>query len=192
LLYSLSSLLIFSYGHVYNLFEMQPGWLSALGRHRVLAPLWIMLAAAGSWFLLRRLKDTRQVTRSLNAAALVMAALPLAQLAWYQWQSLQAREQPLDLPVDLSALRLPPDQPPPDVYYIILDGYARGDVLSKTMGFDNTPFLSELQRLGFIVTLCSQSNYAQTELSLASSLNLVYLDRLIPIDAESQDRLPLR
>jgi hypothetical protein len=192
LLCSLYSLLFFSYGHVYNLLEMQPGWLAALGRHRVLAPLWVILAAAGSGWLLRRLKDTARFTRSLNAIAVVMAALPLAQLAWYQGQSMQVQEHPDDLPAEFSALNLPPDQPPPDVYYIILDGYARGDVLIHTMGFDNTPFLSELQRLGFYLAACSQSNYAQTELSLASSLNSLYLDSLVPIDPESQDRLPLR
>jgi hypothetical protein len=58
------------------------------------------------------------------------------------------------------------------------------------MGFENTPFLAELQRLGFYVASCSRSNYAQTEFSLASSLNLTYLDDLI--DVEAQNRLALR
>jgi len=192
LLCSLYSLLFFSYGHVYNLLEMQPGWASALGRHRVLAPIWLILAAAGSRGLLRRLKDTARFTRSLNVVAAVMATLPLAQLAWFQWQSLRVQEQPTNLSAEFTGLRLPQSQPLPDVYYIILDGYARGDVLQRAMGFDNSAFLSRLQQLGFYVAACSQSNYSQTELSLASSLNLVYLDSLIKIDPESQDRLPLR
>ena len=64
---------------------------------------------------------------------------------------------------------------PPDIYYIILDAYGRSDVLQTTYGIDNSVFLSQLQELGFYVAECSMSNYAQTELSLSSSLNLNYL-----------------
>lgn len=63
----------------------------------------------------------------------------------------------------------------PDVYYVILDGYARADTLARHYGFDNTPFLDELRRRGFIVTDWSTSNYPYTYLSLASSLNERYL-----------------
>jgi hypothetical protein len=44
--------------------------------------------------------------------------------------------------------------------------------------FDNSTFLNDLENLGFYVARCSQSNYAQTELSLSSSLNYNYLDAL--------------
>jgi hypothetical protein len=66
----------------------------------------------------------------------------------------------------------------PDIYYIILDGYARDDILRKFYELDNRDFLDRLRELGFYVAGCSQSNYAQTQLSLASSLNLAYLDSL--------------
>jgi hypothetical protein len=67
---------------------------------------------------------------------------------------------------------------PPDIYYIILDGYGRGDVLENEYGYDNTDFINSLRDLGFYVAECSQSNYAQTQLSLASSLNFNYIDAL--------------
>jgi hypothetical protein len=63
----------------------------------------------------------------------------------------------------------------PDVYYIILDSYARQDALREEYGFDNSAFIDELRARGFYVAECSQSNYARTELSLASSLNYDYL-----------------
>ena len=40
----------------------------------------------------------------------------------------------------------------PDVYIIVVDGYARGDILSEYYGFDNTPFLSALEELGFNIS----------------------------------------
>jgi len=67
---------------------------------------------------------------------------------------------------------------PPDIYYIILDGYGRSDVLKNEYGYDNSDFLKALEDLGFYVAECSQSNYAQTQLSLSSSLNFNYIDTL--------------
>jgi hypothetical protein len=70
---------------------------------------------------------------------------------------------------------MPEDETPPDVYFIILDAYARDDQLAKQLGFDNTPFLEEMRALGFYVPLCSRSNYTLTELSLTSAMNFSYL-----------------
>jgi len=73
-------------------------------------------------------------------------------------------------------LRAP--QNPPDVYYFILDSYARADLLKKAYGYDNSEFLKELQARGFYIADCSQSNYVRTDVSLASSLNMSYLQDL--------------
>ncbi len=45
-------------------------------------------------------------------------------------------------------------------------------------GYDNTEFLNALRERGFYVGECSQSNYVRTEISLASSLNMMYLQDL--------------
>jgi hypothetical protein len=63
----------------------------------------------------------------------------------------------------------------PDVYYVILDGYARADALARNYGHDNQPFLDGLRERGFVVADRSTSNYPYTYLSLASSLNERYL-----------------
>ncbi len=65
-----------------------------------------------------------------------------------------------------------------DVYYVILDRYARGDQLREVYGFDNEPFLTALEARGFFVARESYSNYQRTAHSLASSLNAAYLDFL--------------
>lgn len=70
----------------------------------------------------------------------------------------------------------PPSKP--DVYYIILDRYASDTTLREQFGFDNTPFLRFLRRKGFRVAPGSRANYPRTSFSLASSLNMEFLDGL--------------
>jgi hypothetical protein len=63
----------------------------------------------------------------------------------------------------------------PDIFYIILDGYGRGDVLADLYGFDNQPFLDSLRRKGFYVADQSHTNYIQTIFSIPSGLNFSYI-----------------
>lgn len=64
----------------------------------------------------------------------------------------------------------------PDIYYIIPDMYVRSDYLKDIYDFDNSEFLSYLTQKGFYVADESRTNYPHTTHSLASSLNLMYLD----------------
>ncbi len=64
----------------------------------------------------------------------------------------------------------------PDIYYVILDAHARSDVLRGIYNYDNSDFIRWLRENGFHVAEAGRSNYSQTYLSLASSLNLTYLD----------------
>ena len=75
-----------------------------------------------------------------------------------------------------SALSLKVNGQAPDIYYIILDGYGRSDILKNEYGYDNSDFLNKLRDIGFFIADCAQSNYAQTQLSLASSLNFNYIE----------------
>jgi hypothetical protein len=68
----------------------------------------------------------------------------------------------------------------PDIYYIILDTYASSSTLREFYDFENNTFISFLQDRGFFVAEESFSNYAVTALSLASSLNMDYIDKLSP------------
>ncbi len=62
-----------------------------------------------------------------------------------------------------------------DIYYIVLDRYARADQLKEVYGFDNSEFLDALRTLGFSIADNSYSNYQRTAHSLSSSLNMDYL-----------------
>ena len=63
----------------------------------------------------------------------------------------------------------------PDIYYLVFDKYPNQVVLEEYFSFDNSPFIDGLISRGFIVP-DSYANYPRTKLSLASSLNMRYLD----------------
>ncbi|MDX1510212.1 MAG: sulfatase-like hydrolase/transferase [Nitriliruptorales bacterium] len=81
----------------------------------------------------------------------------------------------------------------PDIVWIIPDRYGRQDALEELFGFDNSPFLEGLEERGFTVLDEALANYNKTAHSMASTLNLEYLDELaaaVP-DDQSGDWGPL-
>ncbi|MCP4703998.1 MAG: hypothetical protein GY865_05255 [candidate division Zixibacteria bacterium] len=79
----------------------------------------------------------------------------------------------------------------PDIYYIILDGYGRQDVLNEIYKYDNSDFIHDLRSRGFYVADSSHSNYCTTTHSVTSALNLDYLHNLIDIDYNTFGSGPL-
>lgn len=189
---TLAVVLFFTYGHVYMGLKQLGPVAIAVVRHRFLAPAWLVLLAAGTFWALRSHAKSIRLTAGLNLVALVLFALPVVQLATFavRWQQLWSTENAGPAPA--VELRLPDGNALPDIYFIVLDAYARDDVLETWYGLDNTPFLEALEATGFYVARCSQSNYALTLLSLASTLNFEYLHNLDDrFTADSDDRSPL-
>jgi hypothetical protein len=88
---------------------------------------------------------------------------------------------------------LQPSTTPPDIYYIILDGYGRSDILQEYFGVQDEEFQNFLRDQGFYVATNSHSNYGQTYFSLASSLNLNYLEPIQQaVGLKGNSRKPLR
>ena len=81
-------------------------------------------------------------------------------------------------------------RPAPDIYYIVLDMYARPDVQKTSFGYDDKTFVDYLSRKGFYVAGESVCNYPFTQWSLASTLNADYLASLgSPADIQSVEKL---
>jgi hypothetical protein len=74
----------------------------------------------------------------------------------------------------------------PDVYYIILDGYASEKVLEKFYGATYDGLYQYLRINNFYVADSSRTNYPTTAPSLSSSLNAQYIDS---IDIKSRQTL---
>ncbi len=66
----------------------------------------------------------------------------------------------------------------PDIYYFIFDRYGGPKMLKEQYGFDNSKFINFLKDKGFYVAEDSTTNYPKTFLSLASSLNMEYVNYL--------------
>lgn len=186
---SLVLVLIFTYGHVYNFLEKS---IPTLGRHRLLLPLWLSLAVIGLWLIARRVKNPFPITRAINVIALVALVFPIFQIASWEIQQGKESENTVVAIPGIGNLALSQGQSPPDVYFIVLDMYARQDWLDKAYNYDNSTFINELKQLGFQVVDCSQSNYSQTEMVLTSILDMNYLDALGKFDPSTKDTSVLR
>jgi len=56
----------------------------------------------------------------------------------------------------------------PNIYFIVLDGYASNSSLLNNLGFDNTAFIKQMELEGFQYQSKSYSSYSTTYLTLAS------------------------
>jgi hypothetical protein len=66
--------------------------------------------------------------------------------------------------------------PKPDIYFILADEYAGNKELKDLFQFDDSVFINQLGKLNFHTIPESQSNYNYTPFSVASMLNMDYLD----------------
>lgn len=155
---------------------------------------YIGLFVAVSAFVIRYEKPRKTLALWLNIMLILMMIKPLLKIIEPQQWLLRGdvqqqihdayRELPNAVQIDAKSGR--------DFYYIILDRYARADQLAAVYGFDNTPFLTALKERGFQVSHRSFSNYQRTAHSIASSLNLDYLNKLDAVPADSsRDWVPL-
>jgi len=191
LLVSLFTLLFFSYGHIADLLEgfQFPLGQFTIGPNSVLAPLWGLLLAVGVYFLLKMHRDLHNVNSLLNVVATVLILFSLTGVASYHLNRASGAGSTREETSEVSAAEVNPAERPPDIYYIILDAYASQQVLEEVWEYDNSEFVNFLTDNGFYVVPDAHSNYPVTFLSLASSLNMEYLNDLAEtLGAESTDR----
>jgi len=186
---TLTLLLFFCYGNLRGLLRQSASPLVAdCGRDDVflLRPLLGILLLSFILILSTR-RNLRGWTGPLNAAGAFLVLWPLFGIG-------KTLVPPLfqSPTVGAAAVQaaIPPEQLP-NIYYIILDAYAREDTLQRVFNYNNRPFLSHLEREGFYVADKSRTNYCTTKVSLISSLNMNYLDTLLPgyrkLPSEPQD-----
>ena len=84
------------------------------------------------------------------------------------------------------------DNQKPDIYYLIFDRYASNSTLQKELDYDNHEFTDYLSDKGFYIANKSVANYPKTFQSLASSLNMTYLNYLTKqYGIDSEDQTPI-
>lgn len=177
---SIFLVLFFSYGHIYSLgltWHMEDFFI---GRHRYLMPIWGIIFLCSAFFIIRIRKNLRNLTNILNITALSLVAISLINIGVYEFKTRGAwKDTNRSMGAgETNVVNLENTSNLPDVYYIILDGYASSNTLKEIYDYDNYEFTDYLTKKGFSITPESQSNYAGTSLSLASSLNMEYINYL--------------
>lgn len=166
-----------SYGIVYDFIQNRTLFGFSLNHRLGLALAFGILMAGIAIFVVTRKGSLKLGSQFLTVVSLGAVLLPAIQLINYLFTADHAAITNVTETKSVSAAQ---NTTTPDIYYFILDGYSRADELEKTVNFDNSPFLNELKQMGFYIADCSKSNYENTRLSLASSLNMDYLDVVAP------------
>ena len=166
------------FGNILQLIGARPGGPGSIRFHLISLLVFSGFVGACLWW-------TRK-THALSPPVHVFLALVGAVMIGTYTVRITAYERLAQIPLSLPAMsaeleRYRPTSPPaqtPDIYYVIVDGYGRDDVLREIYRPDNAEFVQTLKLRGFFVASAGRSNYAQTSLSLASSMNMSYLDEL--------------
>ena len=174
-------ILFFTFGRVYF----------ALSGQRAVPPDPVLLAALlMAWTgvlalvvraVVRTRRDLEPVSRFLNGAAVCLVLLVSFNLGAHAFQEGRVRDLHAQAEPEAETLQVQLSGGEPDIYYIILDSYPSQETLKRHYGYDNEYFLEFLKDHGFYVASEARSNYPQTLLSLASSLNMRYLEELTEV-----------
>jgi len=183
--------LFFSYGHVYDVvwyfFLVEP---FHFGAESVLNSLFSILFLAGVFFIVRARGELSGWTRFANVASIILAGISAVTIIFGLIAGKGYTDRGDRAPAATTAQA---SAGSPDIYYIILDGFGREDILRDIYQYPQSALYDYLRQKGFYVAERSGSNYCQTLLSLSSSLNFKYLDpETDGYDPNSEDRTPLR
>ncbi|MFP4589378.1 MAG: hypothetical protein ACLFO3_05385 [Candidatus Acetothermia bacterium] len=171
---SISLAFFFSYGFIHRGVKI----LIPVG-HGYLLSIFCLVYAAIVYLILRKSGPLNTLTRFLNIVittligiSLLTVTQPIFSLASFQSA---VEYQPKEA---ITSERAGEGTTKRDIYYIVLERYGAAETLEEVYGFDNKEFLAYLEDKGFYVASRSRANYLKTGHSLASSLNMQYINYL--------------
>jgi hypothetical protein len=169
ILLSAAVALFFGYRHV----QIVTADLPVSGR--VVQVAWVILGAGALVLAWRGRRQLLTATRALNAIALALVLVSLVSIVPHEVEVLsRARANAATAgPTAQSS----DDVERRDIWFLVFDRYGSAESLRLNYDIEDelTPWLAER---GFHVTPDAHDNYPNTRLSLASALNLDYLDAL--------------
>ena len=186
----LSLFFFYFYGHVFH------GYFSGkhlgeitIGRHRFFFPIWSLLYLISCIALIKVRKSLDKFIDFLSILFLILTlsllipiliSLKPVDKSYFHKSNLGDIE---NIVID-DTRTIQEDKP--DIYYLVLDGYAAFDTLSEIYQFNNSNFYDSLKERGFYIADQSLANHSYTYLSLSSSLNMMYMNWLAKNDSEKQ------
>lgn len=140
---------------------------SALASARWVLPVTALVFVLLFWTLVRCQRSLFTLHRYLNVLS---GALVLANAAEIAWSS--PRIQTAGNPRAQSPLHLGAN--PPDIYYILADGYTSPESLMRFWRYDDSPLVNSLTQQGFQVVTNAHGNSTFTPWCLSIYLNMDY------------------
>ena len=189
LIISLGLVLFFSYGHFLNVLRDVVIEDLVIGRHRHLLSSFGIIFAVGVYSILKTKKNFSDFTTIANVIAIVILLISVSNISVYALENSDNDRSILNDRLNYDDNLPTSFDYTPNVYYIILDAYTSSKVLKDVFDFDNQYFISQLNERGFYIAENSHSNYANTHLSLTSSLNMEYVNYFTDaVGVDSSDR----
>ncbi len=163
---------LFYYGVVYDFLEglYYQGFWPFHNIHRYAIILIFLYTIIVVWIVNRKIIIGNQINYFLN---ILMICLLLFNTSKVIYKKATFSELPIR---KINEEGLQTNKNHPNIYYMVLDGYANQHVLKKYYGFDNSEFINFLKMKKFYVADSSFSNYYSTSPSLSSTLNMDYHD----------------
>ncbi len=165
-------LVLFNYGVLYDLIEVlyYANLWPFNNIHRYLSGFIIATCFLIIWLVQKKIKTGIRMNYFLNILLILLIVFNVSKLTYLNINT--------GISHNIENPKIKNGQAkinPPNLYYIMLDGYANQRVLKKYYGFDNSDFTSFLNSNGFYIADSSFSNYYSTQSSLAATLNMDYL-----------------
>jgi hypothetical protein len=143
------------------------------------------------WALRRWPVEPRALSLALNVALLAVITPAVYKVVRGSQVIAPTPREGYGDPVALSATaaRL---HPLPDIYYVVVDGLGRSDVLESLYGIPRESSTRTWEDMGFQIAERSLANYPQTAMTVATTLNMVHMEELLVMPhPRSADRRPL-
>ncbi|HEX2194890.1 MAG TPA: hypothetical protein VHK63_08065 [Candidatus Limnocylindria bacterium] len=186
LVVSITAVAVLMFGHAANVVG------EAVAR-TVLLGIWLAAAAAAVVLAWRVRSDLRSVTGFLNVASAALVAVAATSIGASLFSQAEAVQEtpPLGERVQPSAGSTA--EPKRDIYYLMVEDYGSPRVMSQYLGLSDDGLFDWLEDAGFAVLRDTRANYGRTAHSIASSMNMIYLDEVAAaIGPESDSYAPLR
>jgi len=177
LLTSVYTVLFFTFGHLSSIFSDNLPQIPIFQLNIILGLFYGIIAVIFSVFIFKTNRLLNNASSIGNVMSLVLVLFLLINIGMFTFQNQSVLDENNSVPLSLSNI----PENVPDVYYIIMDEYAPSKTLENVYDYDNSNFEKFLIQKGFFVAKNSHSNYAETFLALASTLNMKYANNLTEI-----------
>ena len=130
--------------------------------------------------------DYERMNGALNVISVLLFVINSIPIVSFEMEMQSVvKSEVTELAKPFAGLKLDRNASKPDVYYIILDGFASPYTLEQFWNYKDPGLIKFLTDNGFYVVPRALSNYDRTEMSLCSSLNMSYIE---DIEKRSQER----